>query len=270
MAAGSTVTVPSWLVAALVAIGMVAVMVRLLAGGRLRPLAEGSDADPLARAPYGAELAVAVFAVARIATEPAARPAAFGLLGLATILPPLVGTGPAARRVGSAIVALIGAVAAVTAFGGLVHGPCADRIGLATIALAVGCLLVTVALFAVRLLMSGWLGSAPGVGAAAVGVFALAELAPTALAPDGVALLGAATPWWARAALAGLLVVVAVGVGLRPRFAAGVIAVALTLVTLGLIAAPTPCGPQLGWVVAAGGLVLIGRGLIAATRRARP
>ena len=252
---GEQVGLPSELLAVVPVFALGLLTFRLFRGERLLPVSAGLDYDRVAvEGGYGAELALAAFATARLADVPAARSLGFLFLALAAFVPVF-----ASRVVcwsGHLFLGAIGGLAGLAALEGMMSGPCAA--GAFGALLTVVSLLTAVVLFVLRLLLGGLLGWNLDLAAFLLGIFALAEFAPLAATGQD----GAGTePWWLRPALLALLLVVAIGVGLRPRFAAGMLAVAAALMSLGLRTTPGGCGIDLGWLAAAGVVIVTFRGI---------
>ena len=238
----------SVIVATAAVLAFLAVVVALLWGEGFRAAARGADVDRISNLGSGAELTLAAFAAARLAHDPALRPVGFVLLGMAALL---MAKGSAARAASQALLTTLGALAGVAAFGELVSTTCGTGDRRAELLVASAAILVALGTFAIRMVLGGWLSRDLSLGSAALGVFALMEMAPAAVQAQGVPLLGDAGPWGARALLVTLLMLVAVGVGLRPRFSAGLLAVALAILSLGFLVVPSPCGIGVGWLLTA-------------------
>lgn len=246
---------PSELLAVVLVLVLGLLAVRLFRGERLLPVSVGLDYDRVAvEGGYRAELTLAAFATARLADVPAARTLGLLFLALAAVKPVF------ARHVvawsGHLFLGAIGGLAALAALGGMMSGPCPA--GAFGALLTVGALLTAVGLFMLRLLLGGLLGWNLNLAAFLLGIFALAEFAPlVATGQDGAG----TEPWWLRPVLLGLLLAVAIGVGLRPRFAAGVLALAAALISLGLRATSGGCGIDLGWLATAGVVIVTFRSI---------
>lgn len=236
--------VPGELIAIAVVVGFGVVMLRLLLGESFLGVRGGADADRVALAGPGAELALGVFAAARLAAETPVSGAAYVLLAAAAALAAL---GRGGHHAAQGVLIVIGALAGVAAYAALFADHCGEPVSVAAIVVASLAVLVAVAVLVARVVLSGFWARDLNLGAAMLGVFGLLEFAPSVVAAQGLPLLTAeAGPWLARALLVALLLIVAIGVGLRPRFSAGVLAVALGMLHLGLLAAPGACAVGAG------------------------
>lgn len=237
-----------WFIAAAVVLGFLAVVVLLLWGEPFRRVIGSADVDRVSGLGTGAELTLAAFAAARLAHDPTLRTLGFVLLAVAALF---MATGTAARMIAQVSLASLGAVAGLAAFAELGTAACGAgdrRVELLVAALAV---LMALSTFILRMVLGGWWRRDLSVGAAALGIFALLEMAPAVVHVQGLPLLGGASPGWARVLLVCLLLLVALGVGLRPRFSGGVLAVALAALSLGFVTLPGPCGIKAGWLLTA-------------------
>lgn len=238
--------IPNEVVALLLATAfLVAAYGLMVRSGRGR--AGSDDLDPAHSFGFGLELLIGVFASARLGAP------GYILLGFVGLLPVAVGghRSVMGQHVAQGLLAVIAVGAAIDAQVHLFVEPCSAAIG--TIArVATGAVMaVAIVTYTLRTVLGGWLRWTRDLGTFALAVFALGELAPTAIAPGGVPLVGAYTGAGWSIALVGLLMVVAAGVGIRPRFSIGILGLAMSFLTLGLLAAPSECLPSLGNVVTA-------------------
>ena len=232
------------LIAIAVVIGFGVMMLRLLFGESFLGVGSGRDVDRVARAGPGAELALGVFAAARLAAESPVSGAAYVLLGIAAALAAL---GRGGHLAAQGVLVVIGSLAGVAAYANLFTDHCGEPVSVAAIVVATLAVIVAVGVLVLRAVLGGFWARDLDLGAAVLGVFGLLEFAPSVVLAHGLPLLAAdAGPWLIRAFLVALLLVVAVGVGLRPRFSAGVLAVALGMLHLGLLAAPGVCAVGVG------------------------